>query len=201
MRNATIALLILSGHLLFADDDTGEVYTCSFTAHTPVGTLSGNCTTQSLFDPNSVSLWKLTLMFDQPSSSTASTVNADIFYDMVRSQCLADGSFTTVMPLWGDLVLTPNDSDYLAGNKACSPTAQTVPSLITVSKTTASEFPLTLTFIFNQRNVDFNVALGLPSGWWLVHYLESFRRLSGNSAQAPASPLGRPRRSIPIINR
>jgi hypothetical protein len=42
MQKAAFVLLILSAsHLLFADEDSGELYTCSFIAHTPVGALSG----------------------------------------------------------------------------------------------------------------------------------------------------------------
>jgi hypothetical protein len=183
MQKAAFVLLILSAsHLLFADEDSGELYTCSFIAHTPVGALSGDCTTQSLPDANSVSRWKMTLAFDQQSSGAALNLKVGYFYDMVRGQCLADGSFTTVMPLWGDLVLTPNDSDYLASNKACSPSAQTVPTLITVSRTSA--FPLTLALLFDERRVDFDVNLGLPTFQWFQRYLESFRRLGGNPVAA-----------------
>lgn len=185
MQKLAIALLIFSAsQLLFADDDSGEVYTCSFAAHTPAGALSGTCTTQSLLDANSISRWKMTLTFDQQSSGAASNLKMDQFYDMVRSQCVADGSFTTVMPLWGDFVLTPNDPDYLAGNKACSPVAQTVPSVITVSKT--SDSPLTLALLFDERQLDFDVNAGLPTYQWLLHYLESFRRLGGNPAPVAA---------------
>jgi len=128
----------------------------------------------------------MTLTFDPQSSATALKLNVDTFYDLVRTQCLADGSFTTIMPLWGDLVIMPEDSDYLAGNRACSPAAQTVPDLITISKT--SDSPLTLAFLFDERREDFDVALGIPTRQWLAHYWESFQRLSGNAVQVPAAP-------------
>ena len=171
-------LILSASYFLKADQDTGEVYTCSFSAHTPVGTLTGDCTTQSLQDANSISRWKMTLTFDQASSALASNLKAESFYDLVRTQCIADGSFTTVMPLWGDLVIKPDDPDYVAGNIACAPAAQTVPNLIAISVTNAS--PLTLAFLFDQRRADFNVTLGVPSYEWLMHYWESFRWLSGN---------------------
>jgi hypothetical protein len=124
----------------------------------------------------------MTLTFDPASAERALQLKPDLFFDMVRGQCLADGSFTTVMPLWGDLVLTPFDSDYLAGNMACAPVAQTVPNRITFAKTAG--FPLTFAFLFDVRRADFSLALGLPTFEWLTHYLESFRRLSGNSPAA-----------------
>jgi len=187
MQKFAFVLLMSTGsHCLLADADNSEVYTCSFLAHTPVGTLGGDCTTQSLQDANSISRWKMTLTFDPQSSATALQLNADTFYDLVRTQCLADGSFTTIMPLWGDLVIMPEDSDYLAGNRACSPAAQTVPDLITISKT--SDSPLTLAFLFDERRVDFDLTLGLPTSQWLAHYWESFQRLSGNAVQVPAAP-------------
>jgi len=181
MHRVAFVLLMSTGcHCLLADADNSEVYTCTFLAHTPAGSLSGDCTTQSLQDANSLSRWKLTVAFDQQSSLTATKLTADSFYDLVRSQCLADGSFTTLMPLWGDFVITPRDPDYLAGNRACSPAAQTVPDLITICKT--SDSPLTLAFLFDQRRVDFDVTLGLPTRQWLAHYWQSFQRLSGNAA-------------------
>ncbi len=174
-------ILALGAHLLLADD-AGELYTCTFLAHTPAGTLSGTCTTQSLPDPDSVSRWRMTLTFDPASAARALQLKPDLFFDMVRSQCLADGSFTTVMPLWGDIVLTPNDPDYLAGNMACAPIAQTVPSRITFAKT--AELPLTFAFLLDERRADFNPVPGFPTLEWLIQYLESFHRLSGNSPAA-----------------
>jgi len=179
-------VLLMSTGCLLADADESEVYVCTFMAHTPVGTLNGDCTTQSLQDENSISRWKMTLTFDQQSAATALQLKTENFYDLVRTQCLADGSFTTIMPLWGDLVIMPEDSDYLAGNRACSPAAQTVPDLITISKT--SDSPLTLAFLFDERREDFDVALGIPTRQWLAHYWESFQRLSGNAVQVPAAP-------------
>src|ERR1700722_763662 len=105
MHKTVLILLVLGAQLLWADD-TGELYTCTFLAHTPAGTLTGTCTTQSLADANSVSRWRMKLTFDSASAEVALRLKPDLFFDMVRSQCLADGSFTTVMPLWGDIVLT-----------------------------------------------------------------------------------------------
>lgn len=175
-------LLVIVGTRLLLADDAGELYTCTFLAHTPAGTLSGTCTTQSLPDADSVSRWRMTLTFDPASAERALQLKPDLFFDMVRSQCLADGSFTTVLPLWGDIVLTPNDSDYLASNMACAPVAQTVPSRITFAK--MAGLPLTFAFLLDERRADFNPALGFPTFEWLTHYLESFRRLSGNSSAA-----------------
>ena len=178
---AFLALLILSGsHLLLADDEADEVYSCSFTAHTPSGALSGVCTTQSLPDANSISRWKLTLTFDEQSSIDAMKLKNDRFFDVVRTQCLRDGSFMTVMSLWGEVVITPNDADYAAGNRACSPRAQAVPSLVTISVT--SSIPLRFEFLLDERRVDFDAALGVPTNEWVTGYVESFRRLAGNPA-------------------
>jgi hypothetical protein len=187
MQKFAFVLLMSTGcHCLLADAENSEVYTCTFMAHTPVGTLSGDCTTQSLQDENSISRWKMTLTFDQHSAPMALKLKTDSFYDLVRTQCLDDGSFTTIMPLWGDLVIMPRDPDYLAGNRACSPAAQTVPDMITMSQT--SDSPLTLAFLFDQRRVDFDVTLGLPTRRWIAHYWESFQRLSGNAVQVPRRP-------------
>ena len=189
MRTAALLFLIcLAPHFLLADDPD-ELYTCTFLAHTPAGTLSGTCTTQSLPDANSVSRWRMTLTFDAASAGRALLLKPDLFFDMVRGQCLADGSFTAVMPLWGDIVLTPNDADYLAANMACAPISQTVPSRITFTKT--ADVPLTFAFLLDERFADFNPVLGFPTFEWLTQYLESFHRMGGNSqpgAQPPSQP-------------
>ena len=41
-------LLLLPFVALRADEAPGDLETCTFVAHTPVGTLSGACTTQDL---------------------------------------------------------------------------------------------------------------------------------------------------------
>jgi hypothetical protein len=182
MQKLVLALLLLSStHLLTADDDSGEVYACSFVAHSPAGILTGACTTQSLSDTGSISRWKMTLTFDQQSTASALALSKDPFYDLVRTQCLADGSFAAVLSLWGDLVITPYDSDYVAGNKACAPEAQTVPNVITISPVDGTSF--TLEFLFDERRVDYNAVLGIPTAEWFRGYMTSFRLLSGNPPQ------------------
>jgi hypothetical protein len=97
-----LSLVLYSLTLLAADDDVNEIYSCSFVAHTPIGTVSGDCTTQSLHTPGFISRWQLTLIFDEQNSPLAAKIKPDQFYDMVRGQCFEDGAFSTVIPLWGD---------------------------------------------------------------------------------------------------
>ena len=48
MRRLLIVLFLLcSPAFLRADDARGEVQPCFFVAHTPIGTLTGNCTIQT----------------------------------------------------------------------------------------------------------------------------------------------------------
>jgi hypothetical protein len=97
---------------------------------------------------------------------------------MVRGQCLEDGSIATIIPLWGDFVIRPDDPDYVSSNKACSPAYQVSPGFITLLQINAS--PLKLRFVFEERLVDYVVATGLTTPQWTIHYLESFRRLQLN---------------------
>src|SRR5690349_3212233 len=103
MTSFTVALLLCVPMLgISADDAVSELYTCSFAGHTPSGDLSGRCTTQSLPSPEYVARWAFTLSFDSQSTILAATLEPDMFYDLVRGQCLEDGRFTNIMPLWGD---------------------------------------------------------------------------------------------------
>jgi hypothetical protein len=94
---------------------------------------------------------------------------------MLHSQCLEDGSFTVIMPLWGDFLVKPNDPDYINSDIACTPFYQTAPTVVTLTQTSSS--PLTLQFLYEQKPADFNFATGLPTVAWTVRYFESFRRL------------------------
>jgi hypothetical protein len=176
-RNALVALLALQPRaMLLAQDDRTELYTCSFVGHTPVGTLRGACTTQGLPAAEGyIARWRLTLTVDQRFSTAAARIEPDRFYDMVRGQCLENGNFTTLIPLWGDFLIKPNDPDYISGNKACSPIYQTAPNVITVSRDSTT--PLTVQFLIEERMSDYTSATGLPTPEWMLHYLESFQRL------------------------
>lgn len=162
-----------------APDDLSELYTCSFTAHTPVGDLSGSCTTQSLPAPEFVARWTFTLTVDPQASAQAVKLQPDSFYDMVRGQCLQDGSFTNVMPLWGEFMIRPDAPDYVAGLKSCAPLYQVAPNRITLSRISTN--PLVIQFLFEERPEDLDPDSGTPSQQWLTHYLDSFRRFQQNS--------------------
>jgi hypothetical protein len=109
-----LALLFTPSTCLRAGDDPSEVESCTFVAHTPVGTLGGACTTQNIPTPGFKEYWKLTLTFDQQSAAPAARLQADYFYDMFRSQSLENGSSTLILPLWGDFFLKPGNPEYLA---------------------------------------------------------------------------------------
>ena len=155
-----LALLFAPSTFLRADDDSGEVEPCSFVAHTPVGTLSGACTTQNIPTPGFKEYWKLTLTFDRQSETQAARLLSDSFYDMFRSQSLEDGSSTLVLPLWGDFVLKPDDPEYLDEIQATAPIYETRPHEITIS--VVSIAPLTIEFLFTEHSKDFNVARRSP---------------------------------------
>jgi hypothetical protein len=174
-------MLLCLPALLAADDDPGEIYTCSYFAHTPAGAVTGKCTTQSIPEQGFISRWKLTLTFDASSEFAAAKIKPDVFSDMVRGQCLEDGAFTTVIPFWGELVMKPDDPDYLHGNQACAPVFQVAPNLVTLVRT--NDNPLTLQFLFEVRPVDFNAAQGLPTLDWMVRYLQSFQRLAYSASK------------------
>jgi len=94
-------------HLLWRND-TGELYNCTFLARTPAGTLSGTSTKSQSSRCRICQPVEMALTLDPASSEHSLKFPPDLLFDMVRSQSLADGSFTTVMPLRGDIVLTPN---------------------------------------------------------------------------------------------
>jgi hypothetical protein len=183
MRNLQLVLLLflpMAG--LWADDDPSELYTCSFTAHTPVGDLSGTCTTQSVPAQDVIARWVFTLTFDTKDLARAAKIQPETFYDMVRGQCLEDGSFTNVMPLWGDFVIKPDAPDYVDGDKACTPLYQVAPNKITLTRTAAD--PFGLQFIYEESPADIDAGTGLPTQEWMAHYFDSFRRLQLNSQNA-----------------
>jgi hypothetical protein len=163
---------------LRADDDPDEVQPCTFVAHTPVGTLSGACTTQNLPTPGFEEYWKLTLTFDQQSAAQAARLQPDHFYDMFRSQALEDGSSTLILPLWGDFLLKFDSPEYLAETQAEAPIYETRPHEITIS--VVSNAPLTVEFLFTETSKDFNLTRRSPSAEWMIKYLESFFRLGTN---------------------
>jgi hypothetical protein len=173
-----VTLLVALFTLLWADDDPGEVQPCSFVAHTPVGTLSGPCTTQNIPTPGFKEYWKLTLTFGQPSAAQAARLQPDYFYDMFRSQSLEDGSSTLILPLWGDFFLKPDNPEYLAEIQATAPLYETRPHEITIS--VVSTAPLMVEFLFTEQSKDFDVVERSPSAEWMIKYLESFYRLGRN---------------------
>ncbi|MFL6449095.1 MAG: hypothetical protein ACJ746_15625 [Bryobacteraceae bacterium] len=179
MTSFTVALLLCVPMLgMSADDTVSELYACSFTAHTPVGDLSGRCTTQSLPSAEYVARWAFTVSFDLQSAVAAATLQPDLFYDVVRGQCLQDGSFTNLMPLWGDFVIKPDASDYVEALRACTPVYQSAPNKITLTR--VSSDPLVLQFLYEERLEDIDRETGAPSLDWITHYLNSFRRLQQN---------------------
>jgi hypothetical protein len=161
-----------------ADDAPGEVQPCSFVAHTPIGTLSGNCTTQNIPTPGFREYWKLTLTFDRQSADEAARLQPDHFYEMFRSQSLEDGSSTVILPLWGDFLIKPSDPEYIVEIQATAPLYETRPHEITISQ--ISNAPLTLEFLFKEHSRDFDPARRSVSFEWILKYLESFRRLGTN---------------------
>ncbi len=171
-------LLLLSFAALRADDAPGELETCTFVAHTPVGTLSGACMTQNLPAPGFRERWKLTLTFDQHSAEQAAKVQPDQFYDMFRAQSLEDGSSALILPLWGDLLVVPDTPEYISEVQATAPLYETRPHRITISQ--ISNVPFTLEFLFEERTEDFDSARRSPSPEWMLKYLSSFERLGTN---------------------
>ena len=173
-----ITLLFALSSLQHADDDPDEVEACSFVAHTPVGTLSGACSTQNIPTPNFKEYWKLTLTFDEQSATQAARLQPDYFYDMFRSQSLEDGRSTLILPLWGDIVLKPDNPEYIAEIQGTAPLYETRPHEIRIS--VVSTAPLTLELLLTEHSRDFNVARRSPSAEWMIKYLESFYRLGTN---------------------
>jgi len=171
-------LLLLPLSALRAGDDSGELETCTFLAHTPVGTLSGVCTTQNLPAPGFRERWKLTLTFDRQSAEQAAKLQPDKFYDMFRAQSLEDGSSALILPLWGDLLVVPDAPEYISEIRATAPLYETRPHRITISQ--MSNQPLTLEFLFEERSKDFDPVSRSPSPAWMLKYLTSFERLGTN---------------------
>src|SRR6266478_1417523 len=163
-----VALLLLPFAALRADDAPGELETCTFVAHTPVGTLSGACTTQNLPASGFSERWKLTLTFDQHSAGQAAKVQPDRFYDMFRAQSLEDGSSTLILPLWGDLLVGPDSPEYISEIQATAPLYETRPHRITISQ--ISNAPLTLEFLFEERTEDFDPVCRTSSSEWMLKY-------------------------------
>jgi hypothetical protein len=179
MRRLLLVLFLLcSPAFLLAVDAPGEVQPCFFVAHTPIGTLTGNCTTQNIPTPGFREYWKLTLTFDQQSAGEAARLRPDHFYDMFRSQSLEDGSSTVILPLWGDFLIKPSDSEYIVEIQATAPIYETRPHEITISQ--ISNAPLTLEFLFKEHSGDFDPVRRSLSFGWILKYLESFRRLGTN---------------------
>ena len=179
MKTVPFALLLLCTHApLCADDALSEMQPCSFVAHTPIGTLTGKCTTQNIPTPGFREYWKLTLIFDQESAVLATRLQPDHFYDMFRSQSLEDGSSTVILPLWGDLLVRPSQPEYLAEIQATAPLYETRPHEITISQ--ISNAPLTVEFLFEESTRDFEPVRRSPSLEWIVKYLKSFYRLGTN---------------------
>jgi hypothetical protein len=179
MNRLLLALfLICPPAILRADDAPGEVQPCSFVAHTPIGTLTGNCTTQNIPTPGFREYWKLTLTFDQQSAGEAARLQPDHFYDMFRSQSLEDGSSTVILPLWGDFLIKPSDPEYVVEIQASAPLYETRPHEITISQ--ISNAPLTVGLLFEEHSRDFDPARRSLSLEWILKYLESFRRLGTN---------------------
>jgi hypothetical protein len=172
--------LLLAPSMLLRADDPDEVEPCTFVAHTPIGALSGACTTQNIPTPGFEEYWILTLTFDQASATQAARLQPDHFYDMFRSQSLEDGSSTLILPLWGDFVLKPDSPEYIAEIQATAPLYETRPHEITIS--VVSNSPLTVEFLFTEHSRDFDIAQRSPSAEWMIKYLESFYRLGTNRA-------------------
>lgn len=195
MKTLLLAVLLLSPAAFLRADDPDEIEPCSFVAHTPLGTVSGKCTTQVIETPGFWEYWKLTLTFDPQSAGLAAKLRPDHFYDMFRAQCLEDGGSLLILPLWGDLVVKYDDPEYLADMAVSAPLYETRPHEITISQ--ISNAPLTLEFLFEERVKDFDLARRSPSPEWMVRYLESFYRLGTNrpdgfSKSTPFHPLPPP---------
>jgi hypothetical protein len=178
MKTLLLAALLLSPSPFLRADDPDEIEPCSFVAHTPQGTVSGECTTQVIERPGFREYWKLTLTFDPQSADLAAKLRPQHFYDMFRAQSLEDGSSALILPLWGDLLVKPEEPEYLAEIAATAPLYETRPHEITISQ--ISNAPLTLEFLFEERVKDFDLARRSPSPEWMVRYLESFYRLGTN---------------------
>ena len=174
MKHLCIVLLFCASHL----DDPAEFLTCSFQAHTPVGSVTGSCTTQSQPAGGFNARWTLTLTFDAQSAAIAAKLQPDRFYDLVRGQNLEDASFTTILPMWGDFIIKPDSEEYVQFIKSTAPVYETRPNEVTISE--ISNAPLTIQILFEERTADFDPQRGLPSTAWLIQYLNCFPRRGTN---------------------
>ena len=174
----TLLLVCLTRPLQADVDDPNEVQPCTFEAHTPLGSITGMCSTQQIPGPGFNVRWKLTLIPDKQSVDVAKTLHPDNFYDMLRAQSLEDGGSTVILPLWGDFRMTPTSQEYLDAIKLTAPLYETRPTEVTISQ--ISSAPLIFEFLFEERHKDFIPALRMPSREWVIKYLESFYRLGTN---------------------
>ena len=183
MKGLALAFLLIGSRLLLHGqiDDPNEPLACSFEAHTTKGTITGKCITQTFPDAAGFNVrWKLTLMPDQQSAVRTSALQPDRIYDMVRSQTLEGGSFTVILPLWGDFVIKPDDQEYIDFAKSAAPLYETRPQDITIAMT--SNAPLTLELLFEERSKNFDLLLRKPSHEWVQRYLDCLYRLGTNRA-------------------
>ena len=181
MKGCALAFLLIGPWLLLHGqiDDRNDPLPCTFEAHTTKGTIAGKCITQTFPDASGFNVrWRLTLMSDEQSASRASALQPDRIYDMVRSQTLEGGSFTVILPLWGDFVIRPDDQEYIDFAKSAAPLYETRPQDITISIT--SNAPLTIELLFEERSKNFDLLLRKPSREWILRYLDCLYRLGTN---------------------
>jgi hypothetical protein len=179
-----------------ADDSYNWPEPCTFTAHTTVGTVHGNCATIQLSEPGFRQRWSLTLQFDAASTPLASQLTPIQFADMVRTQSVQDGTDIIVLPLWGDLEVLPTDPAYLALLQSLSPIYETRPNLITITQT--SNAPFTLAILFEEPENYLDLVTRKPSMDWYSDYLDSYFRMATNrpgglsgNANVPSPPATR----------
>jgi len=181
MKGFVCAFLLVGPPLLLDGqiDDRNDPLSCSFEAHTTKGTIAGKCITQTFPDAEGFNVrWKLTLIPDEQSAARASALQADRVYDMVRSQTLEGGTFTLILPLWGDFIIKPDDPEYIDLAKSTAPLYETRPQEVTIART--SNAPLTIELLFEERSKDFDLVLRQPSDEWILRYLDCLYRLGTN---------------------
>ena len=180
MITLTLAALFVCLPLLAQSDESNkeEIMDCTFQAHTTVGDISGTCTTQDLPTAGFNSRWKVTLTFDDKTSSLARQLKPDQFCDLVRAQSTADGTDIVELSLWGDLEVVPSDPEYKDQIKKTAPIYETRPNVITISQT--SDTPYVLELLFEEPVEYFDLALRMPTPEWWAHFLTSFYRLGTN---------------------
>jgi hypothetical protein len=178
MVKLILAALLLWWPALADDNSDDDVSMCRFQAHTTVGTVSGDCTTQDLPTHGYNSRWQLALTFDDKTATLARQLKPDQFCDMVRAQSTEDGTDIVVLSLWGDLEIVPSDPEYFDQVKETAPTYETRPNIITISQT--SDSPLTLEILFEEPEEYFDVATRTPSAEWWGLFQQSLYRLGTN---------------------